>query len=250
MKTPRVPEPTKVTYARQLADEAKTLVPGMERLAVIAAELRADDLYRVLGFDTWEAFCTGYFGVSKWTANRWMAGPKPKSIGAGQRVAAVQNAPVVESNTLKVAAASTEAPKTSEGAGSSQRAPSGPSRSEGVVKDTTVTASASSDVAPTPSDTARNATERPPSVRALTSRVLAPMHDVEPADAGPVLTPEEATFLRQWTQRTLDAFRAVHAPKPTPKQPRKQPLVIPSPRQPTTNGSLHRPQVTPMFKGK
>ncbi len=109
----KLPEATRLAYARQLADEAKTLVPGMERLSAIAEELRADDLYRLLGFDTWERFCADYLGVSKWTANRWIAGSKAKSIGAGQSVAAVQNAPVVESkalNSAKLSGRETAAP--------------------------------------------------------------------------------------------------------------------------------------------
>lgn len=104
----KLPESTRLTYARQLADEAKTLVPGMERLSAIAEELRADDLYRLLGFDTWERFCSDYLGVSKRTANRWIASPKPKSITAGQSVAAGQNVPVVESDALNSAAKQSE----------------------------------------------------------------------------------------------------------------------------------------------
>lgn len=128
-----------------MADEAKTLIPGAERLVEIVVELRTDDLYRLLGFDTWEQFCKGYLGVSRWTANRLIAGPKPKSIAAGQGVAAVQDAPIVESDTLKSPAASTEAPaKQSEGGGTGtnqppavvdhQLAPSGPSSAGGTGK--------------------------------------------------------------------------------------------------------------------
>lgn len=106
-----LPESTRLAYARQLADEAKTLVPGAERLHDVVVELRQDDLYRLLGFDTWERFCTDYLGISKWTANRLMAGPKPKSITAGQDVAAVHPAPIVESDALN------SATKKSEGAG-------------------------------------------------------------------------------------------------------------------------------------
>src|SRR4051812_23165312 len=97
-------------YAQQLADEMKTLVPGMERLAEIATELRADDLYRLLGFGTWDEFCIGYLGVSKRTANRWIAGPKPaikavaaKTETAGESAVAGHSVPLSDADALKSA---------------------------------------------------------------------------------------------------------------------------------------------------
>lgn len=53
-----------------------------------------------------------------------------------------------------------------------------------------------------------------PSDRQLTARVFAAMREVDPTDAGPVTTPEEATFLRQWAQRTLDAWKAKNGVAP------------------------------------
>lgn len=58
---------------------------------------------------------------------------------------------------------------------------------------------------------------RPPTDRALTARVFAAMREVDPTDAGPVTTPEEATFLRQWAQRALDAWKAKNVPVAAPR---------------------------------
>lgn len=182
----KLPESTRLAYARQLADEAKTLVPGMERLSAIARELRTDDLYRLLGFDTWERFCVDYLGVSKWTANRWISGDKPKSIGAGQSVAAVQDAPIVESDTLK----SDKSPE-----GVDQRVHTEPTRSGGAV-------SASASPTPSgPSSAGGLVSEQTPSPSADPSsggaRTTAPPRlaptDEAPASPGPApLDPPEA----------------------------------------------------------
>lgn len=132
------------------------------------------------------------------------------------------------------------------------QAPSGKS-SAGAVKDTTVTPSGSSDVAPAPADPPSGGAgiqppprptgdptsplsappdlpERPPSDRQLAARVVSAMQDVDPSDAGPVLTPEEATFLRQWAQRTLDAWKAVYAPPAPAEKPQRR------------QGTITRPQ--------
>jgi hypothetical protein len=101
--------------------------------------------------------------------------------------------------------------------------------------------------------------ERPPSTRQLAARVIAHMQEVDPTDAGPVLTPEEATFLRQWAQRTLDAWKAVYAPPaPAEKPQRRQGTITrPADRAPKppvkvngapVAGSLTRRTVEPMFK--
>lgn len=295
-----LPESTRLAYARQLADEAKTLVPGMERLSEIAAELRADDLFRLLGFDTWERFCTDYLGVSKRTANRWIAGPskvaavsasdtqRPKSIGAGQRVAAGQNVPIVESDTLKSPAASTEAPaSSSEGGGQDGEtrpapevpAPSGKSSDGGEDAGNAPGIDSPSPLSDPPdpeeiierdiggtmirgprkyideckliplgdgasllpnNGTLTLPTERPPTDRALTSRVFAAMREVDPTDAGPVTTPEEATFLRQWAQRTLDAWKAIYAPPAPAEKPQRRQGTITVPAE-RLNGTVGRP---------
>lgn len=200
----KLPESARLTYARQLADEAKTLVPGMERLSAIAEELRADDLYRLLGFDTWERFCVDYLGVSKWTANRWIAGSKAKSIGAGQSVAAVQNAPVVESKALN----SAKSPEGLDQAGlhrAGQRAdepsgavsandpptPSGPSSGGADVQPP----AGPTGEAPTSSPSAPpGPPERPPSRRQQASAIVAAFQDAEDG-VGRGWTPEEATYL-------------------------------------------------------
>lgn len=65
-------------------------------------------------------------------------------------------------------------------------------------------------------------TERLPSDRQLVHRVIAAMREVDPADAGPRLTPEEATFLRQWAQRTLDAWRGTTVPASPPEPPARR----------------------------
>jgi hypothetical protein len=101
--------------------------------------------------------------------------------------------------------------------------------------------------------------ERPPSNRAMASRVVTAMQNVDPTDAGPVLTPEEATFLRQWAQRTLDAWKAKHVPPaPAEKPQRRQGTITrPADRAPKppvkvngapVAGSLTRRTVEPMFK--
>jgi hypothetical protein len=101
--------------------------------------------------------------------------------------------------------------------------------------------------------------ERPPSDRQLAARVYAHMREVDPTDAGPVTTPEEATFLRQWAQRTLDAWKAVYAPPaPTEKPQRRQGTITrPADRAPKPPvkvngapiaGNLTRRTVEPMFK--
>lgn len=238
---PNLPEGARSAYARQLAEEAKTLVPGMERLAEIAAELRADDLYRTLGFDTWERFCVDYLGVSKRTANRWIAGSEPKSITAGQRVAAGQNVPVVESKALNSAkpseggetdddaprasrtkppsddrsAASTEAPakKSEEGEPQRRLGPDG----RGVVGATPTgegTRQPPSDPSPAGGSALGEVSAppavvpRPPTYRALMSRIVGSMHDLDPEDGGPVLTAEEATFVQGWSTRIVKAWQA------------------------------------------
>lgn len=70
---------------------------------------------------------------------------------------------------------------------------------------------------------------RPPTDRALTARVFAAMRDIDPTDAGPVTTPEEATFLRQWAQRTLDAWKAKNVPTNGAMPPRRKGNVIATP---------------------
>lgn len=201
-----LPEGARSAYARQLADEAKTLVPGMERLTEIAAELRADDLYRLLGFDTWERFCGDYLGVSKRTANRWIAGSQPKSIGAGQSVAAGQNVPVVESKALNSAKKSEGGERHGEARSAPQgRPPSNPS--SGGARDTAPPAPTGAPHAPLPAPL-DPLPERPPTYRALLSRILGSMHDLDPEDGGPVLTAEEATFLQGWSTRTVKAWQA------------------------------------------
>jgi hypothetical protein len=83
------------------------------------------------------------------------------------------------------------------------------------------------------------------------------MREVDPTDAGTVTTPEEATFLRQWAQRTLDAWKAVYAPPAPAEKPQRRQGTITRPqaavlagRAITTpvNGSLARRTVEPRFK--
>ena len=108
--------------------------------------------------------------------------------------------------------------------------------------------------------------ERPPSNRVLASRVVAAMRDIDPVDAGRVLPADEATFVRQWAQRTLDAWKAVYAPpapaeKPErrqgysrPAQPKPEPITRPQAaviagRAVTAPAvDLTRREVAPMFK--
>lgn len=75
---------------------------------------------------------------------------------------------------------------------------------------------------PAPSDPPRNDTGRPVGGRQLAALVYAAMREVDPTDAGPVTTPEEATFLRQWAQRTLDAWKAVYAPPAPAEKPQRR----------------------------
>lgn len=55
---------------------------------------------------------------------------------------------------------------------------------------------------PDPSDNGRI-----PSDRQLAARVLTAMHDIEPDDAGPVLTPEDATMVKGWASRAVKAWQ-------------------------------------------
>lgn len=102
-----------------------------------------------------------------------------------------------------IPAASTEAPtKKSEGgepAGETRpvptcHPPSGPSPVGG---------SALGEVSAPPA-----AVPRPTTYRALTARIVASMHDLDPEDGGPVLTAEEATFLQGWSTRIVKAWQA------------------------------------------
>lgn len=238
-----LPEHARRNYAQQLADEAKSLVPGMERLTSIAEELRADDLYRTLGFDTWERFCADYFGVSKRTANRWIAGSKPKTITAGQGAAAGQNVPLPKSGPLNLeketddaepAPDSTVVPPVAE-------PPAGPS--DTGATDEVEDGPAGDGEAEEEGDSggggpADELIERPPSDRVLTARVLAPMHDIAPADAGPRLSADEATFLRQWATETLNAWRVAYKidqPKPERRQGYSRPAQPPARGTATTD---------------
>ncbi len=69
--------------------------------------------------------------------------------------------------------------------------------------------------APTPIP-ARNPTGAPPSDRAQAAAVVLAMREVEPSDAGPALAREDAEFLRQWTARTLAAWKASQSAAPAP----------------------------------
>lgn len=251
--SPKLPESTRLAYARQLADEAKTLVPGMERLGEIVAELRADDLYQTLGFDTWERFCADYIGVTKRTANRWIGAWKqaaiparssevPKSITAGQNAAAGQNVPVVESDALNSATEKSAGgeprrrptPKEPGEGGSTppvangSRLPPADSPSGGA-RDTTpaprqrASTEDSSPSLPAPPDPRAvlgalaesddgaddlwRDTQRIPSDRELAAKVIAAMHDIDPDDAGPLLTATDATMVKGWTSRTVRAWQ-------------------------------------------
>jgi len=93
----------------------------MERLVAIATELRTDDLYRMLGFDTWDQFCTQELGVSKSTANRWIASSKAPAIGVGstewpKRETAGQSKRLAEPAKLIPADSQEALDNTSEGA--------------------------------------------------------------------------------------------------------------------------------------
>ncbi len=85
------------------------------------------------------------------------------------------------------------------------------------------------------------------------------MREIDPTDAGPVTTPEEATFLRQWAQRTLDAWKAKNVPTNGAAKPQRRQGTIsrPADRAPKPPakvngaplaGSLTRRTVEPMFK--
>lgn len=84
------------------------------------------------------------------------------------------------------------------------------------------------------------APERHPSDRQLTAAVYASMREVDPTDAGPLTTPEEATFLRQWAQRTLDAWKAIYAPPASAEKPQRRQGTITVPAE-RLNGTAGRP---------
>lgn len=72
-----------------------------------------------------------------------------------------------------------------------------------------------------PAPSGPNSTERPPSDRQLAHRVVAAMRDVDPEDAGQRLTPDEATFIGQWTGRALHTWRTQAVASP-PAPPTRQ----------------------------
>jgi hypothetical protein len=113
-----------------------------------------------------------------------------------------------DTRLASIPAASTEAPKLPERPAvpaSRTPAPSGPTSAGGGPSSGAVSPPAGP-----------NPTERPPTYRTQAARVLATMRDVEPADAGPALTEDDATFLRQWAQRTLAAWKDAQAAAPAP----------------------------------
>lgn len=201
-----LPASTRAVYAQQLADEAKTLVPSMERLGAIATELRTDDLYRLLGFDTWERFCADYLGVAKSTANRWIVASstvKPKAVTTGKKDAPAQNAPVVESPVLKIPATSSGVAKSSKGVASAGETL--PTPQSGFPSDQPPEVPGSPDPAIQPPTNPPEVEDLPPPVPTMKSQVahlIDHLQDLDPAMDG------QLEVLRAWVRQGIPADEA------------------------------------------
>lgn len=221
-------DPAAVDRASERAEAIRTHVGEAWRLL---AEAYAEQDWKAMGYVSFVEYGKDQFGMSERSIGRvlvWSQVQGALETAAGQPLPDLtqRQAEAVEAELPKVLATVRKARQRADDAAEETSvvaaAERAVERATNTRKSAGQKAGARAEKVVIPA-TSTEVAERPPTNRALMARVLAPMQDADPDGVGPTLTASEATFVRQWADRTVKAWQASVGVAAEPESPKRSP---------------------------